>query len=74
MPTCGVSWTTDPGNSPPPPATIPAYLAVIVSSSIGKSGPVIGGDTLHLVIVKTDAGYQGNPGHAGTGTIVGVVC
>jgi len=35
---------------------------------------VIGGDTLHLVIVKTDAGYQGDPGHAGTGTIVGVVC
>jgi uncharacterized repeat protein (TIGR01451 family) len=73
-PTCGVNWSTDPGNSTPPPATIPAYMAVIVSSSITKSGSTISGDTQHLIIVKTDPGYQGNPGHAGTGTIVGVIC
>jgi hypothetical protein len=74
MPGCNVNWTTDPGNSTPPPATIPAYMAIIVSSSITKSGSTISGDTPHLVIVKTDPGYQGNPGHAGTGTIVGVIC
>jgi hypothetical protein len=73
-PTCGVNWSTDPGNSTPPPASIPPYLLIIVSSNITKSGSVISGDTVHIVIVKTDAGYQGNPGHAGTGTIVGVVC
>jgi hypothetical protein len=73
-PVCGVNWTAKPGNSTPPPATIPAFMAVIVSSGITKSGPSIAGDTLHLVIVQTNAGYEGNPGHAGTGTIVGVVC
>jgi uncharacterized repeat protein (TIGR01451 family) len=74
MPGCNVNWTTDPGNSTPPPATIPAYMAIIVSSSITKSGSTISGNTPHLVIVKTDPGYQGNPGHAGTGTTVGVIC
>jgi hypothetical protein len=73
-PTCGVNWSTDPGNSTPPPATIPGYIAIIVSSSITQSGSTISGDTQHIVIVKTDPGYEGNPGHAGTGTIVGVVC
>jgi hypothetical protein len=74
MPSCGVDWTSRPGNSTPPPSSIPAYMAIIVSSHVSTSGPSIGGDTRHIVIVKTDPGYQGNPGHAGTGTIVGVVC
>ena len=52
----------------------PAYLAIIVSSLITKSGSTISGDTPHLVIVKTNPGYQGNPGHAGTGTITSVIC
>jgi hypothetical protein len=73
-PTCGVNWTTDPGNSTPPPASIPDYIGVIVSSSIAQNGSTIGGDTQHIVIVQTNPGYQGNPGHAGTGTIVAVVC
>ena len=73
-PSCGVNWTTDPGNSTPPPVTIPAYMAIIVSSSITQSGSTISGDTVHLLLVKTDPGYQGNPGHAGTGTIVAVIC
>jgi hypothetical protein len=71
---CGVGWSTDPGNSTPPPASIGPYIAVIVSSQITKSGSTISGDTVHILIVKTDPGYEGNPGHAGTGTIVGVVC
>jgi hypothetical protein len=73
-PTCGVNWSTDPGNSTPPPASIGPFIAVIVSSQITQSGSNISGDTVHVLIVKTDAGYQGNPGHAGTGTVVGVVC
>ena len=74
IPACGVPWTSRPGNSTPPPDTIPAYMAIIVSSLITQSGSTINGDTPHIVIVKTDPGYQGNPGHAGTGTIVGIVC
>lgn len=71
---CGVSWTTDPGNRTPPPSTVPTYTAMIVSGTISQSGSVISGNTVHVVIVKTDPGYGPNPGHAGTGTIVGVVC
>lgn len=72
---CGTTWSTDPGNSTPPPAgPLPTFMAVIVSSSISKSGSTISGDTVHIVIVKTNPGYQPNPGHAGTGTVVAQVC
>jgi PKD repeat protein len=74
-PACGTSWTTDPGNSAPPPAgPLPAYMAVIVSSNISKTGSTISGDTPKVVVVKVDPGYAPNPGHAGTGTVVAVVC
>ena len=73
--TCGAGWSADPGNSTPPPAgPLPAYMAVVVSSSIGKSGSAISGNTVHIVVVKTNSGYDANPGHAGTGTVVGQVC
>jgi uncharacterized repeat protein (TIGR01451 family) len=73
--TCGTDWTTSPGNSPPPPAgPLPSYMAVIVSSSIGKSGSTISGDTAHMVVVQTNPGYAPNPGHAGTGTVIGQIC
>ena len=72
---CGVRWTTGPGNSSDPPAgTLPAYMAVLVTSSVSKSGSSISGTTTHIVIVKTDAGYKNDPGHAGTGTVVATVC
>jgi len=73
-PACGQTWTTDPGNSSGPPASIPSYMAVIVSSSISKSGSTISGNTPEIVVVKTDPGYAPNPGHAGTGTVVAVFC
>ena len=66
----GATWTTDPGNSSDPPASVPAYMAVIVSSSITKSGSRISGNTVRMVIVRTNPGYDANPGHAGTGTVV----
>ncbi len=68
------SWTTGPGNSAGPPATIPTYMAVIVSSSVTKTGSTIAGDVVHMVVVKTDPGYGPNPGHAGTGTVVATIC
>ena len=75
-PWCGQTWTTRPGNSPHPPATVPAgtVMAVIVSSHITKNGPVISGDIVHIVQVRTNPGYGPNPGHPGTGTIVGQLC
>jgi hypothetical protein len=72
---CGTRWTTGAGNSPDPPAgPLPAYMAVLVTSSVTKSGSSISGTTTHIVIVKTDAGYKNDPGHAGTGTVVATVC
>ncbi len=74
-PACGTSWNTDPGDSTPPPnGPLPSYMGVIVSSSITQHGSAISGDTPHIVVVKTDPGYQPDPGHAGTGTVVAQVC
>jgi hypothetical protein len=74
-PRCGATWTTGPGNSSSPPAgPLPAYMGVIVSSTITKSGSTISGDIQHIVIVATNPGYAPNPGHAGTGTVVAQVC
>jgi hypothetical protein len=74
-PSCGTSWSTDPGNSAPPPnGPLPAYMAVIVTSKATKSGSQISGNAVSIVIVRTDPGYQSNPGNPGTGTVVGVVC
>jgi Bacterial Ig-like domain (group 1) len=73
-PWCGQTWTTRPGNSPHPPKTVPAMMAVIVSSHITKRGPVISGDIVHIVLVRTNADYGPNPGHPGTGTIIAQIC
>ena len=71
---CGSSWSSRPGDSAEPPASLPAYMAVIVAGSVVKSGSAISGNTASMVIVKTDSGYAPDPGHAGTGTVVGVIC
>jgi len=73
-PNCGQTWTTRPGNSPHPPATVPAIMGVIVSTHISQKGSTISGDILHIVVVRTDPGYGPNPGHAGTGTIIAQIC
>lgn len=49
-------------------------MAVIVTSKATQSGDTISGNTPHIVIVKTNPGYEPNPGHAGTGTVVLNVC
>ena len=73
-PWCGQTWTTRPGNSSRPPKAVPSVMAVIVSSHITKRGPVISGDIVHIVLVRTNPGYGPNPGHRGTGTIIGQIC
>lgn len=75
VPTCGTGWSTDPGNSAPPPnGPLPAFMGVIATSSTSKSGSTISGNTPKIVVVRTDPGYDSNPGHAGTGTVVANVC
>jgi hypothetical protein len=74
LPPCGSTWTSQPGNSSNPPPTIPQYMAVIVSSSVQKSGSVITGNVRRIIIVKTNPGYDPSPGHWGTGEVVAVLC
>jgi hypothetical protein len=71
-PTCGESWTSKPGTSSNPPATVPEFMAVIAASKITKSGPTISGNAPEVVVVKTDPGYS--PENKGTGTVVAVFC
>jgi len=71
---CAGPWTTRPGNSSAPPASVPSYMGVLVSSSIIKSGSTISGGTNRIVVVRTEAGYAADPGHHGTGTIVANFC
>jgi hypothetical protein len=72
---CGGTWSTGPGNSSGPPASpLPGLIEVIVSSEITKSGPTISGDIHGVVLVQPEPGYAPDPGHTGTGTVVGVVC
>jgi hypothetical protein len=76
-PACGIGWSSDPGNStPPPPGPLPAFMGVIVTSSASQNGSTISGNTVQIVIVQTNPGYAPAPGHAGTGTVlsVAVVC
>jgi hypothetical protein len=73
-PWCGQTWTTGPGNSPKPPQSVSGTMAVIVSSHITKKGPVISGNIVHVVLVRTNSGYGPNPGHPGTGTILATLC
>jgi hypothetical protein len=72
-PSVGTAWSTDPGNSAPPPdGPLAAYIGVIVTSSASKNGSQISGNTVHIVVVRVNAGYSSNPGHDGTGTVVAI--
>jgi hypothetical protein len=74
-PTCGGTWTGSVGNSvKPPDGPLPAFMGVLVASSITKSGNTISGNIASIVIVTPNPGYATNPGHPGTGQIVAVVC
>ena len=73
-PTCGGTWASDPGNSSGPPSSIPPFITVIAASSITQSGSEITGNIPEMVLIRTDPGYEPNPGHAGTGTVLSVGC
>jgi hypothetical protein len=74
-PICGSNWSTDPGNSTPPPSgSLPAFMGVVVTDSVTKAGSVISGASIHIVVVQTNPGYAPNPGHEGTGKVVAVIC
>ena len=66
-------FATGPGNSVDgPDALLPGDVLVLIASSITKSGSTINGTYSGMVMVQPDPGYASDPGHAGTGTVVGV--
>ena len=73
-PACGGTWTTSPGNSSSPVASVPAYMGTAVSTSISQNGNTITGNITKIVVVLTAPGYAANPGHPGTGTIIATYC
>jgi len=80
-PACGLAWTTGTGNSSEPPPALPEYIDVAVASKVTQEGSVVASaSTPRVALVKTNlsyerkSGYQPDPGHEGTGTVVGVVC
>ena len=74
-PACGKDWTTGPGNSSSPPATLPSFMGVVVASEVDKQGSTIGGDVVRIAVVAAAPGYAPNPGHRGTGEVIAIdVC
>ncbi len=73
-PVCGGTWTgaSDPGTALP--NSVPAYMAVVVPNKVTQSGSTISGNVAKVVIVKTNPGYEPDPSHPGTGTVVATLC
>jgi hypothetical protein len=73
-PACGDTWTSRPGNSSRPPAKLPSFMGVVVSTAVNKSGSTLSGNVPAIVVVQTNPGYAPDPGHPGTGSVVAVFC
>lgn len=72
-PDCG-GFTTAPGNSAPPPAgPLSGTIEVLVTDSVQKTGNTISGTVTEMAMVRVDPGYDADPGHAGTGTVMSLV-
>lgn len=72
--TCGQTWTSRVGNSPPPPATIGEYVDVIVTNKVWKDGPDLSGYIKQIIRVHQDGRYGPNPGHDGNGPLTEILC
>ena len=71
---CGGNWISRVGNSPPPIKDVGPTLAIIVTPTVLKLGPDIGGTIKQILIVTNDGGYGPNPGHDGNGVVLQVLC
>ncbi|HEX5087287.1 MAG TPA: Ig-like domain repeat protein [Nocardioides sp.] len=72
---CGTTFLTRTGNSPPPTSEVPGYMGVLVASTVvkDKAGSITG-VWGKVVVVKTDTGYAPSPGRPGTGKVVATFC
>jgi hypothetical protein len=69
-PACSDVWSGRTGGSADVPATVPPYMAVVVTNAVEKSGSLVAGYVTKLVVVQTDLGY----GASGTGKVVAEIC
>lgn len=69
---CG-TFSSSPGNSSNPPATLPLNLDgtinVLVTDNVSQQGSLITGNVVGTATVEPDPGYAGDPGHSGTGVV-----
>jgi hypothetical protein len=74
-PACGITWSsTNGGNSVGAPASVPAYMGVLVASTVTKDKNTSSGNVVRIVVVQTNPDYGIGPGKQGTGTIVAEFC
>ena len=68
-------WRSKPGQSFPPPLTLPAFIEVIVSTAITKQGSEIFGNIAAAAVCQVDPtpAYAPDPGHPGFCKLVAVV-
>ena len=73
-PIAGGTWSTSGGNSGVPPTSVPAYIAVIITTFVKQinSTTFSGADT-HIAIVRVSPGYNPATGSPGTGTLIGIL-
>ena len=73
----GTTWTTKSGNSKPP-ESIPAYISVIITTSIdrvddkGEKAKVRGNIVGHAIL-RVDSPYKDEPGKPVYGVVVAVI-
>jgi hypothetical protein len=49
-------------------------MGVFTTNSAVKSGSTISGNTVSIIVVQVNPGYQPNAGSSGTGTVVATFC
>ncbi|HVG08307.1 MAG TPA: fibronectin type III domain-containing protein [Thermoanaerobaculia bacterium] len=69
------SWRTRPANSRQPPATVPSYMSVILTTRVTKEGDVESGNIAGTGIVRVldPAAYVPDPGHPAFGVLLAIL-
>ena len=71
---CGGTWVSRVGNTAPPPDLISSSIMVIVTDTVTKNGPDLGGNIKQILVVTPAGGYGPAPGHKDHGVVTQIVC
>ena len=72
----GRTWQSPPADAAPrPPATLPSYIGVMVTTDVRMKGSRAYGDVYDLVVLRVDdpGGYRPDPGHPTTGIMKALI-